>query len=172
MVNTETDAGVKNDIEKAVKLLSKFSQEDLDQITSKAGAELNRETSNDIKKKLDDAVTAIGQLDFGSLVEDVRSDISGSIRAISNWSGIKASKSALASLKLDLSIPEIDKLNSYIDKTCTSKDKAMTKDALLKANGIDGLRSKESWDGVLSGCDTDGRKGRGAGYFRKPVVGE
>ena len=160
MVNKESD------IDKAVKLLAKFSQEDLDQITSKAAAELNREASTNIKKKLDDAVTAIGQLGFDSVHEDDRAEIVASLKSIIGWSGVKASKSAPASSKPDLSSSEIDKLNKYINKNCTGKEKSMTKDALLKANGIDGLRSKESWDGVLAGCDTDGKKGRGSGYFR------
>ena len=159
--------GKESDIDKAVKLLAKFSQEDLDQITSKATAELNREASTNIKEKLDGAVAAIGQLGFDSVHEDDRSDIAGSLRTISNWSGIKASKSAPASSKPDLSASEVETLKKYITETCSSKAKAMTKDALLKANGIDGLRSKASWDGVLAGCDTDGKKGRGAGYFRK-----
>ncbi|MCH2210592.1 MAG: hypothetical protein MK110_04780 [Fuerstiella sp.] len=156
-----------SDIDKAVKLLANFSQEDLNQIASKASAELNRETSNNIKKKLDDAVSAIGQLDFDSLVDDVRVDITGNVRAISSWASIKTAKTATVSVKPNLTSAEINKLNKFINKNCIGKSKAMTKDALLKANGIDGLRSKDSWDGVLAGCDTDGKKGRGAGYFRK-----
>ena len=159
--------------EELVQALSLLPTLEIEEISDEAASESLRPISGSIKEHLAEAFEYMYTIDYSGILTEHREAIDSSIKSINDWAGVRvggieagtAGNSSKAP-KPPLTDDEVAKLNKYITGNCTSKAKAMTKDGLLKANGIEGLRSKESWDGVLAGCDTDGKKGRGAGYFR------
>jgi hypothetical protein len=153
--------------ENLAKQLAALSPEAQARITTQASLESNRDISITVDAALSKAADAIGRLELDKVVDDLRQEVRKNAKKIGRWGGLKT-KAAKAGGG-DLSDDEVSAITKHVKGKCKGEAAAQTKRIIFAACGIDGKRTKESWDTLINSIahKKDGTKAAGLAYYAK-----